>query len=96
MYVHKSMSITFDPAKRAATLASRGLDMQDAGEVFAGATITVEDDRADYGEDRYITIGLLAGRMVVIAWTPRGSDYRIISMRKANAREQEKYGPRLG
>ena len=89
------MDIEFDTAKRDATLEARGLDMADAGEVFAGNTITVEDDRADYGEPRSITIGYLEGRMVVLVWTPRGSARRIISMRKANDREQRIYGPRL-
>jgi uncharacterized DUF497 family protein len=55
--------------------------MARAGEVFAGATITVADERKDYGEPQFIT--------------PRGSANRIISMRKANVREQAAYGPRL-
>jgi len=69
--------------------------MADAREVFEGSTLTVEDDRQDYGETRFITIGHLAGRMVVLVWTPRGAVRRIISMRKANAREQALYGPRF-
>lgn len=89
------MQIEFDPAKRDQTLAHRGLDMADAGVVFAGPMLTVEDDRADYGEPRYITIGRLDGRMVVVVWTPRGGARRIISMRKANEREQALYGPEL-
>ncbi len=90
------MEIEYDPAKRTATLDARGLDMAQAGEVFDGAHLTVEDDRQDYGEPRYITLGFLGGRMVVLAWTPRGAGCRIISMRKANERERDKYGPRLG
>ena len=66
-----------------------------AGEEFAGATLPVEDDRRDYGEDRYITIGFLDLAMVVLVWTPRNSAYRIISMRKANERERALYGPRF-
>jgi uncharacterized protein len=89
------VQIEFDPAKRDQTLTHRGLDMADAGVVFAGPTLTVEDDRADYGELRYITIGRLGGRMVVVVWTPRGDARRIISMRKANEREQALYGPEL-
>ncbi|VAX03099.1 hypothetical protein MNBD_ALPHA03-1394, partial [hydrothermal vent metagenome] len=65
------MKITYDPAKREATLISRKLDMARAGEFFDGPTITVEDDRKDYGEKRYISIGFLDKRMVFIAWTPR-------------------------
>ncbi len=46
-----------------------------AREVFEGATLTVEDDRQEYGEDRYITIGFLDDAMVVLVWTPRGGVY---------------------
>lgn len=90
------MKIDFDPAKRAATLEARGLDMVEAGEVFRGAHLTFPDIRFGYGEDRLITVGHLAGRMVVLAWTARGEVRRIISMRKANDREQKKFGARLG
>ena len=69
--------------------------MARAGEVLAGATLTVEDDRQDYGESRFITIGFLEARMVVLVWTLRDGAYRIISMRKANDREQSLYGPRF-
>ncbi len=69
--------------------------MADADVVFAGPTLTTLDDRKDYGEPRYITIGTLHNRMVVIVWTKRGPARRIISMRKANDREQHIYGPDL-
>ena len=58
------MSIKYDPTKAQCHMAR-------ADEVFAGATLTVEDDRKDYGEDRFITIGFLDGRMVVLVWTLR-------------------------
>jgi len=90
------MKIEFDLTKRQQTLEARGLDMARVNEVFSGVTLTVEDDRKDYGETRYITIGRLEGRMIVMVWTTRGAARRIISMRKANDREQEIYGPRLG
>jgi len=89
------MEIEFDPAKRQATLDNRGLDMVRAAEIFSGKTLTVEDDRQNYGEPRFITIGFLDARMVVVVWTPRGTVRRIISLRKANDREQEIYEPRL-
>ena len=69
--------------------------MARAGEVFSGATLTVEDDRQDYGEERYITIGFLDKAMVVLVWTPRDGTHRIISMRKANERERALYEPRF-
>ena len=81
------MDISFDPAKRTATLALRGLDLADAGEVSAGRTVTVLDERRDYGEDRYISAGHLGGRCVVLVWTPRGTSRRVISMRYAHADE---------
>lgn len=89
------MQIEFDAAKRAATLGARGLDMARAEEVLTGATLTAEDDRRRYGEDRFITIGFLDGAMVVVVWTPRNGAYRVISMRKANERERKLYGPRF-
>ncbi len=77
------------------TLDHRGLDMARASEVFAGATLTSADDRKNCGEPRFITIGKLEGRMVVIVWTPRSEEQRIISIRKANDREKEHYEPYL-
>ena len=71
------MEITFDPAKRAATLAQRGLDFADAEEVFAGTFTTRQDQRFIYGEVRFITAGFLAGRLVIVVWTPRGSAAQI-------------------
>lgn len=85
------VEITFDPHKRHRTLVERGLDFADAVHVFAGRNYTGPDARFDYGEPRYITVGSLAGRMVVIVWTPRGALRRVISMRKANEREQAWY-----
>jgi len=90
------LRITFDPEKRAWTLAQRGLDFADAGVVFAGATEDAPDERADYGERRMITAGFLLGRMVIVVWTARGDGRHVISMRKANDREQARYRQRLG
>jgi len=90
------MAITFDPAKRDKALSERGLDFAAAGEVFGGPRVSFLDDRHDYGEDRIITVGFLAGRMVVVCWTLRGEDRHVISMRKANDREQRKYASHFG
>lgn len=89
------MKIEFDPAKRRRTLEERGLDFADAGIVFDGPNITYDDLRWDYAERRLITIGRLRGRLVLVAWTPRGDACRVISMRKANAREEALYGGRV-
>ena len=69
--------------------------MARAADMFSGATLTVDDDRQDYGEARFITIGFLDDAMVVLVWTPRGNARRVISMRKANERERRLYGPRF-
>jgi uncharacterized protein len=87
------MRITFDPAKRAKTLAERGLDFDDADLVFAGVTIEVEDTRKPYGETRIICYGHLQGRLVVIGYVQRGASRHIFSMRKANDREKERLAP---
>ncbi len=90
------MGITFDPAKRAETLRRRRVDFLDAERVFAGLTYTIADRRFPYPEQRSITVGLLSGRMMIVVWTPTQDGRRIISMRKANAREQARYSHRLG
>jgi uncharacterized protein len=90
------MRYEWDEAKNLSNLAKHGLTFEDAEHVFAGPCVTFEDDRFDYGEQRLITLGLLVGRLVVIAHAPRGETTRIISMRKANRREQEIYQKQLG
>lgn len=90
------MLITYDPVERERTRLERGLDLEDAREVFAGVVVTTEDRRRDYGEVRFITVGFLSGRMVVVGWTPRGECRHVFSMRKANDREQKAYRERLG
>ena len=87
------MRVTFDPAKRAKTLAERGLDFEDAAIVFQGRTVEIEDTRRDYGEKRVICYGLLSGRLVVIGYAPRGAARHVFSMRKANDREKALLAP---
>ena len=85
------MKFTWDEAKRKTNLAKHGLDLADAKIVFSSATFTIEDDRFDYDEPRFITIGMLYGVVVVIAHTERNDEVRIISMRKATKNEQKIY-----
>ena len=82
---------TWDEAKRQKTLAERGLNFADAEEVLEGTQYTRRDDRRDYGEERFITVGFLRGRFVVITWTPREGGRRIISMSLGHERERESY-----
>jgi len=89
------MRITFDPTKRAKTLADRGLDFTDAAKIFSGVTLEIEDTRKDYGETRIICYGYLEGRIIVVGYTPRGASRHVFSMRKANGREQRRIAPLL-
>jgi uncharacterized DUF497 family protein len=89
------MKITCDPIKRERTLTERGLDLLDAETAFAGRTLTLEDDRKDYGEVRYQTYGRLNGRLVMIVWTSRGKSRHVISMRHCHDKEERKVAPYL-
>ncbi|MBU0500913.1 MAG: BrnT family toxin [Gammaproteobacteria bacterium] len=89
------MNLTWDKTKRQITLRDRGIDFADSAHVFAGPVFEFEDVRRDYGERRMICYGLLAGRLVVVGYVPRGDDRHIFSMRKANERETARYGERL-
>jgi len=89
------MQIEFDQNKREKTLKERGLDFARAAELFAGVTVTVCDNRKDYGKIRYVTMGVIESRAVIIVWTPRGEVRRIISMRYANEREIQRYSGKM-
>jgi hypothetical protein len=90
------MKLEWDAIKNRNNFMKHGLRFEDAEEVFSGPCVTFIDDRFDYGEERVLTLGLLAGRLVVIAHTPRDDGTRIISMRKRNRREKAIYQKRLG
>lgn len=85
------MELEWDVDKRALTLEHRGLDFAHAVKLFGGSTLTVEDDRSDYGEVRFQTIGKIGRTTIMVVWTPRGEARRIISMRKCEVYERERY-----
>ncbi len=87
--------LEWDEEKKQTNFSDHGLSFEDAETVFSGECVTFEDTRYDYREPRFVTLGRLEGRTVVIAHTPRGENTRIISMRKANSREQKAYKERL-
>jgi uncharacterized DUF497 family protein len=89
------MVTTWDEAKRAKTFAERGLDFADAENVFAGKHFDRADDRREYGEPRFITIGYLNDRFVVVTWTLRDGGRRIISMRYGHGQEEERFREHL-
>jgi uncharacterized protein len=82
----------WDEAKRQENVRKHGLDFADAPEIFEGPMLVVEDVREDYGEARMIGVGLLDGRVVVVAYTERGeSTVRVISLRKAQGYERRQF-----
>lgn len=85
------MRFEWDEAKRESNLLKHGLDFLDIERVFEGETVTILDDRFDYGEERYITLGLLDGRVVVIVHTETEDCLRLISARKATINEEISY-----
>ena len=89
------MKLLWDESKREHTLATRELDFAEAAAVFAGATFEFEDKRQDYGERRIVCVGFLRTRMVVLIYVQHRAFRRIISMRKANDREQKIYRSQL-
>jgi uncharacterized DUF497 family protein len=72
------------------------LDFADAERVFAGLTFTFEDDRFDYGGQRFVTLGLLDGGTVSLVHTETSHEIRVISFRKATAREARIYFDQVG
>jgi uncharacterized DUF497 family protein len=85
------MEFTWSAAKRRANLLAHGLDFVDAPLVFDGVTYTFEDDRFSYGEQRLVTLGLLAGIPVSVVHTESEFEIHIISFRQATKREAQIY-----
>jgi hypothetical protein len=89
--MYEGLQYIWDETKRASNLRIHGLDFRDAWEVFAGHTLTVEDDRFAYGERRFATIGFIQGRVVTVVHTEAGSVIRVISLRKATRHEEARF-----
>jgi len=89
------MEYEWDEVKRLVNLRKHGIDFIDALSVFDGDILTVEDNRYGYGEQRFITFGLLQGRVIVVVHTEREGCTRIISARKATKYEQRTYFEQL-
>lgn len=85
----------WDEAKRLTNLRKHGIDFIEVPAVFDGDTVTVEDDRYSYGEQRFVTFGLLQGRVVAVVHTECEECIRIISVRKATNYEQRTYFEQL-
>lgn len=85
------MELEWDEGKRKQTLERRGLDFAEVANFDYDTVVTVADLRRDYGEQRYNAYGYLHGVLCTYCFTWRDGRMRVISMRKANARERQKY-----
>lgn len=85
------MKFEWDEDKRLINLQRHGIDFADVWRVFENVTDTIIDERFNYGETRYLSLGLLFGEVVAISHTETDEINRIISVRKAEKYEQEKY-----
>jgi uncharacterized DUF497 family protein len=83
--------ISFDPAKSERNSRARGLSFEDAAAFSFDTALYIVDERKDYPEVRYVAIGLLGDRVHVLCFTETDEGIRIISFRKANAREVKRY-----
>ncbi len=85
------MKFEWDESKQTSNLRKHGINFSDVPIVFDGSIVTVEDARFDYGEERFVTFGLLQGQVVAIVHTESEDYIRIISARKATKYERENY-----
>jgi len=91
------MQFEWDERKRKTNIRKHGFDFRDAVKIFNFPMLVASDDRFDYGEDRWVGVGMLEGRTVVVIFTERGVDtIRIISMMKALTYERIRYEQYLG
>jgi hypothetical protein len=85
------MKFEWDENKRLSNIEKHGIDFVDVPAMFNNDVVTVIDDRFDYGETRYQTLGLLKSRVIMVVHTESETVIRIISARKADKHEEKTY-----
>ncbi|MBV5341799.1 MAG: BrnT family toxin [Deltaproteobacteria bacterium] len=85
------MQYEWDESKRAANLAKHGVDFIEAEGFEWQKALESQDNRVDYGEDRWVALGCIGNRIYTLIYTRRGDMIRLISLRRANKREREYY-----
>ena len=85
------MQYEWDEKKRAANLARHNVDFSMATDFEWDAALETVDNRYNYGEERWVTLGYIGKRLHVLVYTLRAETIRIISLRRANKREKEYY-----
>lgn len=90
-YSYIKYMFEWDETKRKRNLEKHGVDFETVWDMDWARALRLADSRLEYGEERYIALGFISGRLHVCVYTLRGADYRIISLRKANKREEKLY-----
>ncbi len=85
------MKIGYDPVKNARNIAERGLSFEMVRLINRNTALTWQDERHDYGEERFAMLGEIEGRLYNVVFCIRGEIFWIISFRKANKREMKRY-----
>ena len=85
------MRISYDPAKSISNIRERGLSFDAAVDFDFGSALFTVDDRREYGETRFVAIGMLAERLHVLCFKEVTDGIRVISFRRANEREVNRY-----
>jgi uncharacterized DUF497 family protein len=86
------MQFEWDEAKNLENIRKHQINFADVSEMFDSPMLIEEDERFDYGEERWFGIGFLGNGVAVVVWTERRSDViRIISARKANRYERKRF-----
>jgi uncharacterized DUF497 family protein len=83
--------VSFDPAKNERNISSRGISFESAEQFEWDTALVAEDLRKEYGERRFLALGLIEGRLHAMVYTPRAGKVHVISLRKANRREVRRY-----
>lgn len=89
------MDFEYDQHKNRSNIIKHGIDFADAESIFMYPMLIREVVRSDYGEQRWISIGLLKGIVVVMVFTIRRGKMRIISIREANLKERDIYNEKV-
>jgi uncharacterized DUF497 family protein len=90
------VELSFDPAKSERNAAERGLPFELAAEFDFGTALVWPNMRFDFGETRLVGLGVIRERLHALVFVPLVDGTRVISLRKANAREQKLYERRSG
>jgi uncharacterized protein len=85
------VKISFDPKKNLRNIAERGLPFELVDSFEWDTAFIAQDNRKDYGEQRYIAVGFIDEVLYVTVFTPRNDRPHVISLRRANLRERRKY-----